>query len=40
MISAAMFSALDGWLNTPGHPVEELERLIYLALHIIGEGVR
>lgn len=39
-ISAAMFTALDIWLNIPDHRFDELERLIDQALRIIGEGVR
>ncbi|MFI6366322.1 TetR family transcriptional regulator [Nocardia sp. NPDC050630] len=39
-ISAAMFGALDTWLNTADHRITELERLIDLALHIINDGIR
>lgn len=39
-ISAAMFTALDAWLATTDHAIEELERLIDLSLTILGDGVR
>jgi hypothetical protein len=38
-ISAAMFTALNAWLNTADHRLDELERLIDLALHLINAGI-
>jgi len=38
-ISAAMFTALASWLNNPDHDIDELSRLVDLALHIINEGI-
>ncbi len=34
-----MVTALNAWLNTADHRLDELERLIVLALHPINAGI-